>query len=107
MASRWRSDGGALRRGHESLTLAFCLEPSTVWTLALSRIEHESVFSKTDCQDRRERSETLWVFLPSLCNGVDEILGFSTMASLRWRAGCTFRIKNLDVTLEEQFHLLA
>jgi hypothetical protein len=29
------------------------------------------------------------------------------MASLRWRAGCTFRIKNLDVTLEEQFHLLA
>lgn len=52
-------------------------------------------------------SETLWVFFPSLCNGFDEILGFSTMASLRWRAGCTFRIKNLDVTLEEQFHLLA
>jgi hypothetical protein len=36
----------------------------------------------------------------------DEILGFSTIASLRRGTDCTFCIKSFEVTFEEEFRLL-
>jgi hypothetical protein len=47
------------------------------------------------------------IALSSLCKRFDEILVLSTMTFLRRETDCTFGIKNLDVMLEEQFHLLA
>jgi hypothetical protein len=36
----------------------------------------------------------------------DEVLGFSTIASLRRGTGCTFCLKSIEVTFEEEFGLL-